>query len=295
MTIFKPLLIGSFAMLSLSAFCQTNDSTVFLKWKLKPGEVLTYKTEMKEIDTAKRNDINFNGLARLMGANEKNVDSLGLNKMANDLNKQLQMFDFITRLSEKKKGVVDIELSVANNEEKAKAPTTSDPKKKAVQAMVDMMKTGVMLRGAVYEDGSIASFYTKNDQRNLVSMLFELPAKRIKVGDTWSLDVHLLSADQYFVCDSSFRKNKVTLLNIQNVDGEHIATLKYDIVEYMHGVFNMPTGGAPQTTMMKMTHQAIARFSIEKGRWVFYEGVMSLVSSGLMDSQTTKRLSLVAE
>lgn len=76
--------------------------------------------------------------------------------------------------------------------------------------MVDMMQKmsgGVMLRGAVYEDGSIESFYVKNDQRNLIALFFQLPDKAVRIGDTWSIDVNFISMDQNFKCDTSFKQN----------------------------------------------------------------------------------------
>jgi len=296
MTVVKSTFTCILAISSLSAFCQRTDSAVFLKWKLKPGEVITYKTEMREIDTANHKDMDMTGMMRSIGV----MDTAKLGEMRNlmsKINKEIQNYDMATQLTEKRKGVVNIEMSAIDKDKtipELKGKTMDDSLKN-IGKLLSKLTTGVRLRGSVYEDGSIESFYTKNDQRNLLSIFFELPAKKVKVGDTWGLDVHLLSADEYFVCDSAFKRNMVTLIGMENINGEHIATLKYDILEYMHGDFNSPMGQGSQKIMMKMTHQAIARFSIEKGRWVFYEGIMSLSSTGMMTSQTTKKLSLVAE
>jgi len=296
MAILRSFLICGLLTAGLSAFGQTNDdASVFLKWKLKPGEVLIYKTEMKEMDTANHKDLNIDGFARLLGKDTASISDE--RKIITRLSKEIQNYDMITQLTEKRRGVISIEMSAIDKDKtipELKAKTLDDSLRN-IGKLLSKLTSGVRLRGSVYEDGSIESFYTKNDQRNLLSIFFELPAKKIKVGDTWALDVHLLSADEYFVCDSSFKRNKVTLVSIENINGEHIATLKYDILEYMHGDFKSPMGEGSQNLMMKMTHQAIARFSIEKGRWVFYEGVMSLSSTGMMSSQSTKKLSLVSE
>jgi hypothetical protein len=153
--------------------------------------------------------------------------------------------------------------------------------------------TGVMLRGSVYEDGTIESFYTKNDQKNLLAMFFELPGKPVKVGDTWSISVHLISMDQNFTCDSSYRKNNVTLVGIENKNGEHFANLRYDIVEYVEGSFISPFDNSKVETIMKVTFTAAAYFSLEKGRWVVFDGVMSQSSSGIMSSRSKQKLSLI--
>ncbi len=286
----------SFLLMSIScgAFAQVKDSAVFLKWKLKPGEIVTYKTEMREIDTASHKDIDMSGMFRAIG-NKDTSKFAEMRQIIAKVNKEIQNFDMITQLTEKHKGVISVEMMAINKDKSAPKITAknADDSLKNIGKLLSQLTTGVKLRGAVNEDGSIQSFYTKNDQRNLLSIFFELPAKSIKVGDTWALDVHLLSADEYFVCDSAFKRNIVTLVALENINGEHIATLKYDILEYMHGDFKSPMGEGAQQLMMKMSHQAIARFSIEKGRWVFYEGVMSLSSSGMMTSKSTKKLSLV--
>ncbi len=288
--LFCLLLIG----ISSYAGAQVKDSTVFLKWKLKPGEILTYKTEMREIDTANHKDFDMSGMVRAISG--KDTSKLAdMRKLWSKISKEIQNFDMITQLTEKHKGVITIEMMAINRDNtvpKLRAKNADDSLKN-IGKLLRLLTNGVKLRGAVNEDGSIQSFYTKNDQRNLLSVFFELPAKNIKVGDSWALDVHLLSADENFVCDSAFKKNQVTFIAFENINGEHIATLKYDILEYMHGDFKSPMGEGAQKLMMKMTHQAIARFSIEKGRWIFYEGVMSLSSSGMMTSQSTKKLSLL--
>ncbi|MBS1501937.1 MAG: hypothetical protein JST32_07745 [Bacteroidetes bacterium] len=87
----------------------------------------------------------------------------------------------------------------------------------------------------------------------------------------------------------------MTLLAVEIVNGDHIADLEYDIVEYADGDFKSPFGGESVKTMMKMTYHALARFSIGKGRWILYNGLMSLTSTGFMAQQSTKKFSLVTQ
>ena len=87
------------------------------------------------------------------------------------------------------------------------------------------------------------------------------------------------------------------LIDIKKVNNENIAVVKYNIVEYVKGVFYTPSqsnnqGGKIETTM-KFTHQAIAEFSIEKGRWISYDGLMTLVSSGIMTANQKTKLTLM--
>ena len=288
MSLIKYPLTLFLCFLGLLVFSQARDSTVFMKWKLKPNEVLFYKTIMQEIDTANHKDLSFDGMIKAMGINKDHSFDEVRNKLTK-LNEEIQNANFITHLTEKKKGVINLEMSLIRDSIKTKKIATTNDKYKETLEMMNQMMTGVMLRGAIYEDGTIESFYTKPEQKNLMAILFELPGKPVKVGDTWSLSISLLSMDQNFVCDSSYRKNQVTLISIENKGGEHIVNLGYDVSEYISGSF------LKTKTSMKMMYQGVAGFSLEKGRWVMYDGIMSISSIGIMSSQSTKKISLIIQ
>ncbi len=292
----KYLFVNLLLLISLSAFSQTqNQEAVFLKWKLQPNEVISYKTTMQEIDTANHRGLAMDSLIKSSRINDQAAE---FEKAMKQLDKEIQLSNFITNLKKNHKNTIDIEMYLKDTSTSVKSMT--DTGKMAdiqndMRKMMARMNKGIMLRGEVNEDGNIESFYTKGDQKNIIAVLFELPGRSVKLGDTWAIDVHFLSMDQNFKCDSSFRRNTVKVVAISNTGGEHIVTLKYDIVEYVTGDFNSPFDNKPMKTSMKMTHQALANFSIEKGRWVSYDGIMSLSATGMMTAQTTKKISLVLE
>jgi len=277
-----------FCFLSLLVFSQTKDSTIFMKWKLKPNEILSYKTVMQEIDTANHIDFSMDGMMKAIGINKKE-DFDEARAIFKKLNAQMQNANFVTHLRRNKKGAIDIELAIVKDSTITNKKTSDTDKFSNIQKMMASMNSGIMLRGSIHEDGTIESFYTKNDQKNLVAIMFELPGKSVKPGDSWPLNTNLLSMDQNFVCDSSYKKNVVSFIGIENRNGERIVNLKYDLVEYVNGAF------LNSNMSMKMTYQGIAQFSIEKGRWITYEGIMGLSSTGMMSSQSTKKISLTSE
>jgi hypothetical protein len=252
---------------------------------------------MQEVDTSKVKNFSFN-LNGIFGLLEKDSLNKGMsyaNTFFRKLSQAVEDMPLITRLSKKNEKVIDIEMSLDNKPsvKKSKADSTANE-------MVDMMQKmsgGVMLRGAVFEDGSIESFYVKNDQRNLIALFFQLPTKLIKVGDTWSIDVNFISMDQNFKCDTSFKQNKVTLIDVKNTGIERIAVLKYDLAEFVSGDFGSSmfatTNG--NKTMMKMKYQAIGEFSLDKGRWTAYQGIITVTSSGFMSQTSTKNFSLLKQ
>jgi len=264
-----------------------------MKWKLKPGEVISYKTSMDEIDTANHRDFNVSGMEKLITGETNDTSS---QKLFKRLSKLVMNSSFITHLKSSKDGLIRIEMIMNNNKPEVFKDTTRDGKNaKEMQDMLSKMTSGVMLRATINQNGGIESFYTKNEQKNLVATFFELPGRAVVLGDSWPVSVNFISMDQNFTCDSSFRKNIVTVTAISDVQNEHIVTLKYDIVEFVKGDFSSPFSNTSIKTTMKMTYQAVAQFSIEKGKWLGYDGIMSLSSTGLMDSQTTKKFALVEE
>jgi len=263
-----------------------------MKWKLKPGEVISYKTSMDEIDTANRRDFDMSGMSKLI-TGEKDTSS---QKFLKQLNKLAMNSSFVTHLKLDKNKLIQIEMLMNKNKNEVSKDTTRDGRQaQEMQDMLSKMTSGVLLRATINETGEIESFYTKKEQKNLAALFFELPGRPVRVGDSWPVSVSFISMDQNFICDSSFRKNIVTVTLINDIQNEHIVTLKYEIVEYVNGDFSSPFNNTSVKTMMKMTYEALAQFSIEKGKWVSYGGIMALSSTGAMDSQTTQKFALVEE
>ncbi len=285
------------AIACLSTFAQSADSSVFLKWKLKPGEALVYKTVMDETDTAGRNNLG-SGMMKMLGFQDTS-NMAEMNRTLKEMIKGFKKDGMVVKLTEKRKNIIDIEMETVDNS-KNDAPLNfgGNGMKDSLQnigLMLSKMTGGITLRGAIYEDGRIESFYLHNAQRNLVSLFFQLPAKPIKPGDTWSLDTHLISLDQNFICDTSYLKNQVLFKGIEIINGEHIADLEYNITEYADGHYKPFLSHEPVKMTTTMTYHALAKFSIEKGRWVFYEGLMSHLSTGIMPVQSAERYALVAQ
>lgn len=262
-----------------------------MKWKLKPDEVISYKTSMDQIDTGNHKDISLKGFSKLFG-NDSIPDKM--NKVFKDMNLDPKHEIYDLRLSEKRKNIIDIEMLLKHEDNNSEGDT-SQKGIAEMRTLMNKMLKGVLLRGSIYKDGTIESFYTVNSQKNLLAMFFELPGKTVNVGDSWPLDIHLVSMDQSFVCDSSYHKNVATVTGIEQKDGDNIVNLKYDIIEYIDGFMNSPFGSEPIKTTMKMTYQATAAFSVEKGRWIKYEGVISDARTGFMSMETKQRYTLIEE
>ncbi|GAB5523847.1 MAG: hypothetical protein Roseis2KO_17190 [Roseivirga sp.] len=289
----KVLALSIGLIIGISGFGQE----VELNWKISPDETLSYQTIMHEIDTSTA-EFNFGGLFEAFSdsSREKTAETKSLFK---ELNESFKSIDLLTYLTNSGKGTVEIVMKIRPEEapEKSEADTTENEIAEMMK-MMQSMNQGTMLRGSVYETGGIHSFWVKNNQRNLIALFFQLPAKPVKVGDSWELDVNLIANDQNFECESASKVNKVTVTDLRKANGETIAVLKYEIEEFVDGTFHAPAmfgNGGPTKTMMKFTYQAIAEFSVDRGRWVSYDGIMGFTSNGVMTAKSKKKFSLIAE
>jgi len=279
--------------MSTASIAQTNES-VFLKWKIRQQETLTYKTVMQEIDTAnfKEVSLNLGGLAKLF-EDTTSAHKNAVKRLFSEVNKSLEKNDLITDLSINAKGNIDVTMTLRKKDIDSSKRDTTSRKDAELEGFMRALSTNVMLRGAITTSGQIESFYVKNDQKNLIAMLFELPNKEVKIGDKWSITANLISMDQNFKCDSSYKKNIVTLIDLKKSGSDQIAIIKYDVVEFVVGDFINPMVKKNVKTTMKITYNGVSEFSITEGRWSKYEGIMSITSSGVMTSNSTKKVTLI--
>tara|TARA_B100000508_G_scaffold140596_1_gene142255 strand:- start:29416 stop:30303 length:888 start_codon:yes stop_codon:yes gene_type:complete len=292
----KALLLTITLFIGLYALSQKNKS-VELNWKIKDGDTLTYLTVMKEIDTSvfKFEMKNIFGVLN-DSTNDKNEDA---SQYFKKINQAYQNIDLITALTSSQEGIVDITMKMRPKEELDTTELDSNDKKiNEVLARARSLNQGISLRGSVYSDGNIHSFWLKSSQKNLVAFFFQLPPYPVQVGDSWSLDVNFIANGAGFICDSSHRANEVTLTEIKKIKGEKIAVVKYNLEEYVQGTFNisfMPGPSKPNETTMHFTHQAVAEFSIDNGKWISYNGILGLNTTGYMNSNSSKNFSLIEE
>ena len=238
---------------SIITWGQINNPVV-LKWKLSRNEILTYKTLLNTIDTAKSQDlsIDLGALVNTAGDSIKATQINRLSKILSELNKAVTEDPLITNLTVNNKGIIDITMLRKKKADKLSHDKDTAGIKNSSPDLSKMVTDQVVLRGAIYDNGSIESFYVKSDQKNLIAVFFELPNKRVKINDSWSLEVNLITTDQNFKCDTAFRKNHVTLIDLKKVGNETIAVLKYDIMEFVSGDFNNPLSRISNETTMRI-------------------------------------------
>ncbi len=125
-----------------------------------------------------------------------------------------------------------------------KPPDEEDGPDAFLKRMARKMEGTVQLRGEITPRGKIVSFYLEGRQKNLVAMMLELPGRPVKVGDTWPLEMNLISMGHGFVCDRAAHRNQAKLVAVtETPDGDRVATIEYLVLEGVEGTFKGPFGG----------------------------------------------------
>ena len=270
----------------------TASNGINLEWKVPQNDSISFKTVMTEIGESTF-EMDFGGLFGDLNDSTKTSQNDFFKKFKNAFN-NTNLVTFLSNSTDFE-DVIDIEM-VTEDKKTDKDDSAEDEKEK----MMNSMMKGTMLRGSVYSNGSLHSFWMKSSQKNLLSLFFELPNKELKKGDTWTLsNVNFIGNDQNFICKKAEKRNIITLTDIKKSNGETIAVIDYDILEYVSGDFNTPAffGNEAESkkTEMKFIYKAQAEFSVEKGKWISYNGIMSLDASGALNSVQKKKFALIEQ
>ena len=229
-------------LLSTLAFSQTKEK-ISLEWKIPKNDTLKYKTTMNVIRLESEVSNKHDSTSILSGeAFEKIKESLS--EFNSDIKYQTNLF--VNKKDEKQ---IDVEMLMFNEEEdnaaeklkemitQLKVENQEEGKTKKSKDKIDeteedslsfknlykdlvKLNGNVVLRGRITTGGEIISTYYKNAQKNLLAVLFELPNRKVEMGEKWKLNISLIEMDQNFVCDSLSKENAVHIEEIIEKEGE---------------------------------------------------------------------------
>lgn len=287
----KKLLTILFGLLSFTSFGQS----INLKWKIGADEKLSYLAAMSVIDTPSI-DIDLKPAQTSSDSAQNKLKRA--QEIFKKLSKTLSNTDYIVNLTNKGHDIVDIAMSIKPQDDiKDPSINTTDNDDELVRTK-QPRSDGMVYRGSVYATGGMHSFWVKETQKNIFSVFFELPTQAVKIGDTWKLDVHLIGIDPGFTCDSAYHVNEVKLIDIKKGQDDTIALVQYNIVEYIEGMFSIKgfmTNKGEQKMRMKFTYQALAEFSVTKGRWISYNGIMETDDTIFTGSKNKIKFALISQ
>lgn len=290
--------------------CSTTKNTIFdndfkkvaLKWNV--NDTIKYITKMEQVGEAEFNmdfEKTFGNI--FSDISKKIIDSTSVKKDSakndlnnlfkgdlfkkmksefNKINNKTELITYLTK-SPNFENVIDVEMIRKNL---IKNDSIDE------KSLFSMIKSGTQLKGSIYENGSLHSFWLNNAQRNLISLFYELPAKEIKKGDVWSLkNLNYIQYNNIFNCNKAEKKNEVKLVDLIKKNRETIALIEYNIYEYVDG--NIIFFGNKTPSNMKMKYNAKGEFSIDKGKWVSYKGFLSIETNGMISSKSKQKFELI--
>ncbi|MDO1501815.1 hypothetical protein Q2T40_16900 [Winogradskyella maritima] len=270
---------------SNSKVSNQSEEGVQLNWKVSENDTLVYRTVINQIEDSSQ-DI-LNGIDSVNSKNDNFSREFyeKIKGLYNDTN-------LTTTLTNSKNfdNVLNIE-TIAGSRKNDSIKNSSQP---------TPLIAGTVLRGSIYKTGSLHSFWLKRTQKNVVSLFFELPEKHLEKGDSWSLNnVNFLNNSQDFICRKAEKKNHITLNEIIEKEGRSVAIIEYDLLEFVSGessstsLFSTKEEGTK--TEMTFVFKAQAEFSIDEGKWISYNGIMSLKSSGMINLNQKQKFALIEQ
>lgn len=146
------------------------------------------------------------------------------------------------------------------------------------------LEENVLLRGMVYADGRISTYFLENQQKSLLSAGFELPNKTISKGDTWRIDFSCLDLDGIIITDTISRITLVKAEELEFAGRDTLVTISYDLSEFMKGKRQL-TKDKFKEMGFDVRYAGLGKFSVQQGRWLEYNAVFTLETFGLMNGK----------
>lgn len=173
------------------------------------------------------------------------------------------------------KNIIDVKISQRLEDSGMDEKTVA-----AIKKELDL-EENVLLRGAVFSDGGIYTYFLENQQKSLLAAAFELPKKAVSKGDVWAIDFSCLDIKGVVITDTVARNIQVKAEDIETIQGDTIVTISYDLTEFMQGKTQI---GKDKFKPMGFAVKYLGRgkFSSNQGRWLAYDAVFTLESAGMM-------------
>ncbi len=259
-----------------------------LAWKVDAGHPLVYegvnRYAMSNVSIATGNE------AIDPGANEMVKELLGLVSQAGSVTVTQT---YSTTLSKNDQGNIAVDMLIKSVDQGALGLLAGQAGEQAAQSAVGT----VFLHSEVTPDGKILPYYVDADEKNLLSLYFQLPGKPVKVGDSWPVDTICVRAGSdpaQFVVETSERESQVTFMGVsKTATDEPVAVLDYHITERLTGKQSIPAlAKEPVQGSFDCVGSGQGEFLIEQGRWKNFSFEFVVQTTGLMSSTLTQSFAL---
>lgn len=156
--------------------------------------------------------------------------------------------------------------------------------------MIEAMRTelgineNVILRGNVFSDGGMQSYFIENQQKSLLSAGFELPKKPVNKGDIWEIDFSCIDLKGLVITDTASRVLRVKADDIVIRGEDTIVVISYDLSEFMKARTRLRKDEFKEIGFW-IKYAGRGEFSVTQGKWLDYNAVFTLETLGIMQGK----------
>jgi hypothetical protein len=255
---------------------------VKLRWKVPKEAPLGYELVWQSVTTDKNTvRIDLSTLKDARKAAEQRKAILDIRMPAQSVMAMV--------LSARGSDTLAAKVVVTRVEQNKKAPRTKLDRELAQQ--FQKMVGTVQIRASLTDWGLVTS-ELKREQRNLVSLATELPAKAVAVGDTWTHNADLVKMGESFT-GTSESINRMELVGLEREgEGRTVALIDYTLAEKHDGKFVNSRTKESLPASMEMSFLGRGEFLVEEGRWRKLSGRYTTRATGAMKTDTAQQFTL---
>ncbi len=282
---YKSVILGFFIALlpiNLSA-----GEAISLEWKIPPTG-LFYKTDLSQTNTDEA-FIEFD-FAKLTSGDDLNKElekEILKLKFPDDMN----MVSILENTTDKR---IKATSYFQNWQMPDAMLAKKDAKNKELEQFTKLMNSQPQLEGVLDNKGRIDSFYLPQSQKNLISLMYELPKQSVQVGDTWPINLFCIQMGAGFSANKAKRISRVELRDITiDENNNKIAVMQYTHTEIVQGSMLNPMNQQKISSQMTCSYIGKHEFYIDKGYWKSINGQMEIQSEGMMKSKMKQKIAML--
>lgn len=279
-----------------------------LNWMVEEGEDVTYRTLISDVG----HTLKYNELGSLINEGDaKLIDREEVLEAYDHLQQARELIRYVSTVTVNNEDI-HVQLQAISEGK----PTVVEIDGESTQStLANQLVEGVLLKGTVSDDGSITSMNEAQEDRNLLSLLFQLPSGQIAINDEWSINIQLLQMKESFKILRFDSINQVSLSDIRVDDGDTIAVIKYQVYDYVVGYpaeddeeYSAYFAEESDTSIgsrlsqesdgklyLLMLYQGLGEFSVSQGKWVSYNGLLLTATEGAYEYVKAVNYSLIPE
>lgn len=239
-------------------------SQIRLEWKIKEGKPLFY-----------------NAVLDISNTSSFIIGDTQITKKVISENVAQNFFDLFEKkpsyviMRHKTNDIIDVKISQRLEDSGMNAESVEEIKNELG------LEENVILRGSVFSKGGISTYFIENQQKSLLSAVFELPKHEISIGDIWEIDFSCIDMKGVIITDTVSRNIKVKSDSFEIINNDTIVTISYNLHEFMKGKTQLGKDNFKELGF-EVKYIGLGKFSTNEGKWLEYNAVFTLEYFGIM-------------